>query len=169
MKWDLAKLMQEKLAEINKIKKEAFLKDEDSLDVNINLDSLLNLKSDKEDKEKESNNHIVYLVKYSFHSYFNNIVRTGSWYVCFLSIDHLNKYIDGSSKQDKLKFLALDDDSLRDEDILRIKRFANCSEGDTLTMMEFGGDQKETYSEQGFYLLVHGPTEIIKIHDSIVC
>ena len=168
MKYDLAKLMYEALQR-NKIKKKSFLKSEDSLDVDINLDDLLNLKSDKEDEEKKNNNHVVYLVKYSFYSYSNDSVRTGSWYVCFSSIDHLNKYIDDSGKQEKIKFLALDDDSLRDEDISKIKGFINCSEGDTLTMMEFGGEQKETYSKQGFYLLVHGPTEIVKVHEPIAC
>ena len=106
MRWDLAKLMQEKLAEINKIKKSAFLKDDKSF--NIDLDNLLNLDKKYNEEEEENRNHTLYLIRLGFINHeFDNFPKYYERYLgfidpfsraCFIQKERLIAYLRYSNR-----------------------------------------------------------------------
>ncbi len=143
MKFDLPKLMQERLAEINKIRKKSFLKDEKSYDI----DSLLNF--DK--KEKEIREHSIYFGKTKItklKDQEDKIIHTG-----FLSKEDLDIWADGNwdweSNYSPITLEGLSDLSkLNDAAINKIKDYVNCDDGDVISVSEYGDDPSfEDYNE----------------------
>ena len=143
MNWDLAKLMQERLAEINKIKKKAFLEDSD---------------------------HILYLIKNVIVDY--ELKKARSLYIVFKSFKDLETYVNKShplqsTEADVDFFFIRTPDN--EDDISKIKEFVSCSDGETITMMEFGGERKFFMNSGDLKVFIYGPTEIVKTHKPIVC
>lgn len=147
MKFNLAKLMQERLSEIDRIKKKAF---------------------------SESSDHTLYLIKNVIINI--KLKKSLSMYVVFKSFRDLEEYVNNAYHNwggMNIEFIGIGDPS-REEDILKIKDFVNCSEGETIKLIEYGGEKRFFMNEDSssggkLKILIFGPTEIVKAHGPIVC
>ncbi len=145
MKFDLAKLMQERLAEINKINKKAFSEDSD---------------------------HTLYLIKNIILNV--KLKRSATLYIAFKSYEDLEKYVNDAhpltTNESGVEFIGIRNP---DEDISKIKDFANCSEGETVKLIEYGGERRffmNTRSEHGkLKILIFDPKEIVNTYGPFSC